>query len=84
MSLSKQEQTIDELHVTLCEDWYAAEDYGEDKFTEMMSESITEELHRQRIKTFEATCYYVIQQLMYGEVGKEILQKICEVRGDVI
>lgn len=77
------EQIINELSETLVKDWDAAADWGRDPFTEMMCEEVTPEQNEQRRKAFEATCYYCVQQLMYGDVGKEIIEKISKARGDI-
>lgn len=81
--MGNPEQTIDELHQVLIDDWDAAQDWGEDPFTQMMTEEVTPDLEAQRRKTFEATCYYAVQQLMYGEVGKEIIENLIAARGDI-
>lgn len=82
-SIKNQKDIIDEIQQILIGDWDAAQDWGEDPFTEVMTEEIAPELKQQRRKTFEATCYYVAQELMYSHGGKEILEKVIAARGDM-
>lgn len=83
--IHQEQMIVNELELSqlLIDEWDAAADYGEDPFTEVMCEDVTPEQEDQRRKTFEATCYYCIQQLMYGEVGKEIIEKVTKARGDI-
>lgn len=76
-----KELLIKELAKELAEDWYAASDWGEDEFTKVMCEKSTFKHQRLKIKMFEATCYYVVQQLMYSDLGTEIMSKVAKARG---
>lgn len=60
------EQFIEQLAESFVESWYVAEDFGTDKFTEVMTNDMSEDKKSLRREVFEATCYYVIQQLVYG------------------
>ncbi len=60
--------------------WYAAEDIGESALEKVWSDASEkgESLLCQRI--FEATVDYVLEELINGEVGAEVLEKINELR----
>jgi predicted acetyltransferase len=73
-----QEELINELSEQLAEEWYSAEDWGEDKFTEVMcNDEIPSDIAN---VVFEATCYYVVQNLVYSE-RIDILEEIAKARG---
>ena len=72
------EQLIDELSEQITEEWYAAQDWGQDKFTEVMcNEEIPNDV---AVTVFEATCYYVVQNLVYSG-QTDVLEKIANERG---
>jgi hypothetical protein len=78
MTADPTERLINELSDRLAEEWYAAEDWGEDRFTEVMcSEEIPSNI---ATVVFEATCYYVIQNLVYSE-QVDILKTIAAAKG---
>jgi hypothetical protein len=72
------EELIEKLSAELAEIWYSAEDYGEDKFTEIWSKE-----HVTTREAFEATCYYAIQCLVYSDDSEddEMLKAIAAARG---
>lgn len=72
------EQLINELSEQLTEEWYAAADWGQDKFTEVMCNEEIDSFVANAV--FEATCYYVVQNLVYSE-RTDILEKIAKERG---
>lgn len=75
-----KELLIKEIANTLAEDWYAAEDWGEDPFTSIMTSDEFYQNEEFGNKVFEASCYYVVQHLMYSEFGVEILRKVTKAR----
>lgn len=72
------EKLINELSEELAEVWYAAEDWGEDKFTQAYFRANAKEEVIKEV--FEGSLYFAIQELLYGETGLEILKKLVEYR----
>ena len=82
MSETNKESKIKALAEVLYENWYAAEDYGEDLFTSTWFSPKSNVEHKASVEMFEATCYYVIQTLVYSDFGEEILHEINKLRGE--
>lgn len=79
--MSSYTDLLQHLTSELAENWYAAEDMSESQLLEAY-EAISEQNFTQetRRKFFEGTIEMVVDELLCGEVGAEILQKILEYR----
>lgn len=58
---------INELAELLMNEWYSAEDWGEDQFTNVMCEECGESDSALKKKVFEASCYFAAQQLILND-----------------
>lgn len=81
--MSTKEHLINLISLSLTESWYSAEDYGKDKFTDVMLEECNFKEQTYKHRVFEATCYYVVQQLVYGgslsaDEAEELIREIRE------